>query len=582
MGAHRPVVMGRRHAVACGHHLAAQAAYAILEDGGNAIDAGVAAGIVLGVVHSDIVSFAGVAPMIIRLADGRVTTIDGLGTWPRAATCELFQREHGGAIPEGLRRTVVPAAPAAWITALERFGTRSFADVAHAAIAAARDGFAVYPLLAQNIADNEAAYRRWASNRAVYLPDDRPPRPGEWFVQADLARTIQHMADEEAAHAARGRAAGLRAALDAFYRGDIAATICDYHAANGGLLARADLADYRVREEEPIIVDLGAHQLYCCGAWCQGISMAQAAALTAPLDAAALGHNSADYVHTLAECLKLVFADRERYVGDPAMVDVPVDGMLDPAYLAARRELVDAERAWPEMPPAGDPRQGLAVEATAHRVHEGRRAPAPIADPHGARSAALDTSYLAVMDAAGNVFSATPSDTSADTEVIPGTGLAVSSRGSQSRADSAHPASVAPGKRPRLTPNPAMLLGNGAPLMAFGTPGGDVQIQAMLQVLFNITRFGMDVQSAIEAPRFASYSFPSSFAPNDYHPGLLMVEEGIDEQTMSALAARGHRAERWPPRGWKAGGVCVVMRDPETGAFHAGADPRRAGYALAG
>ena len=399
-------------------------------------------------------------------------------------------------------------------------------------------------------------------------------------MQADLARTIQHMADEEAAHAAGGREAGLRAALDAFYRGDIAATICDYHAANGGLLGREDMAAYRVREEAPVVVDLGPHRLHCCGAWCQGISMAQAAALAAPLDVETLGHNSTAYIHTLAESLKLVFADRERYVGDPAMVDVPVDGMLDPAYLVARRTLVDPQRAWPEMPPAGDPRQGLAVATPAQRPQPGRGD--PLADAHASRNAVLDTSYVAVMDAAGNVFSATPSDTSADTEVIPGTGLAVSSRGSQSRADSAHPASVAPGKRPRLTPNPAMLLGDGVPLMAFGTPGGDVQIQAMLQVLLNITRFGMDVQSAIEAPRFASYSFPSSFAPNDYHPGLLMVEEGVGDATLEALASLGHRTERWPARGWKAGGVCVVMRDAETGVFHAGADPRRAGYALAG
>lgn len=579
MSAHRPVVMGRRHAVASGHHLASQAALAILDDGGNAIDAGVAAGIVLGVVHSDIVSFAGVAPMIIRLADGRVTTIDGLGVWPRAASCELFVREHGGAIPEGLRRTVVPAAPAAWITALERFGTRSFAEVAGAAIEAARDGFAVYPLLAQNIAGNEAGYRRWASNRAIYLPEDRPPRVGEWFVQADLARTIQHMADEEAANARAGRVAGLRAALDAFYRGDVAAAICDHHTANGGLLTREDMAAFHVREEAPIAVALGRHELYCCGAWCQGISMAQAAALTAPIDLRALGHNTTAYIHTLAEALKLVFADRERYVGDPDVVDVPVAALLDADYLAARRALIDAERAWPEMPPAGDPRRGIALAEVQARVAPARDE--PLADPHGARSAALDTSYVAVMDAAGNVFSATPSDTSADTEVIPGTGLAVSSRGSQSRADAAHPASVAPGKRPRLTPNPAMLLSGGEPLMAFGTPGGDVQIQAMLQVLIDVLRFDMDVQSAVEAPRFASYSFPSSFAPNDYHPGLLMVEEGIADDTATALAERGHRVERWPARGWKAGGVCAVVRDSRTGAFHAGADPRRAGYALA-
>jgi gamma-glutamyltranspeptidase/glutathione hydrolase len=586
MTALRPVVMATRHAITAGHYLAAEAGFDILNGGGNAVDAGVTAGIALGVLHSDLVSVGGVAPTMIRMAEtGKVVTIDGLGTWPKAATVEFFVREHGGAIPEGLLRTVVPAAPAAWIMALEHFGSISFGEAAAAAIRFAGDGFPVYPLFAEYIANYEAGYRRWAENSRIYLPEGRPPRVGELFRQTDLAATLQYMVDEETA-AGGSRIDGLGAARDAFYKGDIATTICDYHRDNGGLMTMADMADYEVRLEPPVRVGFAGTEVYCCGAWSQGISLAQALAMLDGAGVADMEHNSPAYIHRVTEILKLVFADREHHVGDPRFVDVPVAGMLDPAYLKARRALADPNTAWPEMPPAGDPGAGKADTAAP---------PIPTAvagggvDAHATRPrdippaggpASADTSYVAVIDGDGNMFSATPSDTSADTEVIPGTGLCPSSRGSQSRADAASPSSVAPGKRPRLTPNPAMALKDGQPFMAFGTPGGDVQIQAMAQVFMNTVSFGMDIQSAIEAPRFATYSYPSSFAPNNYFPGLLMMEKRFPEETAAALAALGHKVDWWAEWTWKAGGVCAVMRDAETGILHGGADPRRAGYAL--
>ncbi|MDA0991087.1 MAG: gamma-glutamyltransferase [Verrucomicrobia bacterium] len=577
----RPVLMATKYAVSCGHYLAAEAANRILEDGGNAIDAGVAAGMALGVLHTDLVNFAGVAPMLIRLGDtGEIINIDGLGTWPQAATAEFFVREYGGQIPLGLLRTVVPAAPAAWLTALSRYGTRSFAEVARFAIDYAGNGFPVFDRLAGFIADHEAGYRRWPENSRIYLPIGRLPKPGDVFVQEDLAKTIRYMADCEAAAMAKpgaDRASGIQAAYDAFYRGDIAKTICDYHAANGGFMTMADMDGYRVRFEKPLVVPFAGAEIHCCGAWCQGLSLAQTFAMLGDVGICDFGHNSAAGIHRLTEILKLVFADREACVGDPEFVDVPVDTLLSNAYVAKRLAMIDAHKAWPEMPPAGvdgpgSPGRGDAGLDT-------------FVDPHDTRplergSIDADTTYVAVMDARGNVFSATPSDTSCESPVIPGTGLVPSSRGSQSRGDPAHPASVAPGKRPRLTPNPALAMKDGQPYMAFGTPGGDVQIQAMVQVYLNIVGFGMDVQSAVEAPRFASYSFPSSFAPNEDNPGLLMVEDRIDASTRAALGDLGHRVETWPATSWKAGAVCVVLRDPETGVLHAGADPRRASYAL--
>jgi gamma-glutamyltranspeptidase/glutathione hydrolase len=568
----RPPIMASRHAIAAGHYLASEAGMAILNSGGNAIDAGVAAGLAMGVVQSDLVNVAGVAPIMMWIEKTReVVCIDGLGTWPAAMTPDLFQREHAGVVPAGLLRTVVPAAPAAWLTALERYGSMSFADVAQAAIRLAGEGFAIDPVMCAVIEENVQAYRRWPSNAAVYLPHGRAPRPGERFVQRDLASTLQHMVDEEAAHAGKGRVDGIRAAYDAFYRGDIARTITDYHREHGGLLTMADMADYRVRFEPSVCMAFAGCDIHCCGPWSQGASLAQLMGLLDGFDMQSLGHNSTAYIHTLTESIKLAFADRECYFGDPRFVDVPLEALLHPDYLALRRQLVRGDRAWPDLPPAGDP-----------RIPAPRRgdAPATVGASALAEPPTLDTSYVCAVDHEGNAFSATPSDVSYQSPLIPGTGLCPSSRGSQSRPDPRHPSSVAPGKRPRLTPNPALALRDGKPFLVFGTPGGDVQVQAMAQLLQNVMTFGLDVQSAIEAPRFASFSFPSSFAPNPHNPGLLMIEARIDEEVRNALSRLGHRVEVWPERTRKAGALSAIRIDHETGFLHAGADFRRAGYAM--
>src|SRR5215469_7600306 len=242
---HRPTIAVTQHAISAGHYLAAIAGFDILQAGGNAIDAGCAAGIALGVLQSDLVDVAGVAPIMIYLAEKQeVVTIAGLGPWPKALDPELFQREHGGKIPKGVLRTVVPAAPDAWITALRRYGTMRFGEVAAAAIRLARDGFPMYPLMAASLKRHEADHRAWPSTAAIFLPNGRPPQPGEVFRQADLAASLQYMADEERAATPRGRQAGLEAARDAFYRGDIARKIVAFMKEQGGLLSAEDLADY--------------------------------------------------------------------------------------------------------------------------------------------------------------------------------------------------------------------------------------------------------------------------------------------------------------------------------------------------
>jgi gamma-glutamyltranspeptidase/glutathione hydrolase len=568
----RPAVSGTRHMAVAGHYLAAHAAFEILESGGNAVDAGCAAGIALGVLQSELVNVAGVAPILIYLAESRqVVSICGLGTWPRRIDPEIFRSEYGGHVPEGILRTVVPAAPHAWITALERYGTMSFADVAGAAIRFASEGFVMYPLMADLIRANVDKYSRWPSNAAIYLPDGAPPEVGKVFVQSDLGRTLQYMVDEERAVAGQGREAGLRAARDAFYKGDIASAIVRFHEENGGFLRADDLAEFESEVEAPVSIDFRGTRVYACGPWCQGPSLLQALRLVDGFDLTALGHNSTAYVHTLTEAIKLAFADRHHHYGDPRFVDVPIEALLSDAYTRRRRELIRPTEAWPGMPPGGDPRT-----LSAHGPVLGGAYVPTVA----AQAPCLDTSYVCVTDRYGNVFSATPSDVSIDTPVVPGTGLCPSSRGSQGWADPDHPSSVVPGKRPRLTPNPALAIRDGEFAIPFGTPGGDVQVQAMLQCFLNVVVWGMDPQQAVEAPRFATYSFPDSFEPHAYYPGRLNIESRLDRRAGEELAAYGHDVDWWPEWTWRAGCVCMIRKDLSAGTHTGGADPRRPAYAV--
>ncbi|MBM4442714.1 MAG: gamma-glutamyltransferase family protein [Candidatus Rokubacteria bacterium] len=555
----QPMVTAARHMVSAGHYLAAEAGHAILMAGGNAIDAGVAAGIALGVVHADQVQFSGVAPMVIYLAErDEVVTIAGLGGWPKATQPDAF-KDHG--IPLGLKRTVVPAAPDAWILALERYGTMRFADVAHAAIRYARDGFTMHPVMAFYIAKNEATYKRWPSNAAIFLPNGRPPREGELFVQTDLARCLQFMVDEERKH--KDRAQGLQAARDAFYKGDIAHEIAAYHRDNDGWLTLEDLAEFRSTIEPPVRATYRDTEVLTCGPWCQGPILLQFLKTLQDDDLKALGHNSPAYVHLVTEAMKLGFADRERYYGDPRFVDVPMDTLLSDDYARARRKLIRDDKAWPEMPPAGD-----ATKYT-HPAYRGETSALP-----------GDTSYVCAVDAHGNVMSATPSDVSWESPIIPGLGFAPSSRGSQAFANPEHASSVQPGKRPRLTPNPALARRGTQWFMPFGAPGGDRQPQAMLQVFLNHVVFGMSIQEAIEAPRFITRSFPDSFEPHPYLPGQLDVERGVGAATGDALRAKGHTIEWLPDLSIATAGVCAIVADHDAGILYGGADPRRAARAM--
>jgi gamma-glutamyltranspeptidase/glutathione hydrolase len=615
----RPSVRGRRYMISSVHYLATMGGLQVLERGGNAVDAGVAAGLCINVVQPYLAMFGGVAPIIISLAGSaapaaaagasrtagvagtdatpgstgaanpdEVITISGLGRWPRAAALERYRAQYGGDLPAGLPRTVTPAAPDAWLTALAEYGTQSLAEVMAPAIELAEEGFPLGAGLQAALAAAAApggAFQRWPSSAEALLPDGRVPAVGERFRQPQLAATFRRLVDEEA-QASGDRRDRIYAARDLLYRGELARRIAAFHGEQGGLLTEADLAEFRVRLEPPAHATYRGYDVYTCGPWCQGPSLLIALNLLEGFDLRALGRGSARYLHTVAEALNLAFADRHHYFGDPEFVPVPLDGLLSKAYAAARRALIRPDVAWPELPPPGDP-AAFAAGGAAGNLAGG---PGPSMLPAGARAARYtapaarlgpiegDTSYVCVVDEAGNGFSATPSDSVFGSPVIPGLGFSISTRGTQTWLDPEHPSRLAPWKRPRLTPNPALAHHDGRLWMTFGCPGGDAQVQGMLQVFLNVVDFGLEPQAAIEAPRLVSHNFPNSFWPHVYHPGRLEVETRVPEPVRAQLAAMGHQVQAG--REW--GGVslmCAITIDRETGFRAGGADPRGENYA---
>jgi gamma-glutamyltranspeptidase/glutathione hydrolase len=571
----RPDIHASRHAVSTGHYLATGAALGILEAGGNAIDAGVCGGIALGVLQSDLVGVAGVAPIMVWHEESqKMVTISGLGWWPKAASSAWFREHHGGKQPSGVMSMVVPAAPDAWLTALELWGTMSFADCAEAAIRFARDGFAMNTLLNQTIRENHAIYASFPSSAKIYLKDGEAPPVGSRFFQTDLGRTLQHMADADRAAAAKGgRMAGLQAVRDVFYKGDIAKAIVDHTQSQGGWMTMEDMAGYKSGIEEPVSTRFGDTEVFTCGPWCQGPALLEILNILERFDLAGMDHNSPRYVHLLTEATKLAMADREAWIGDPRHFEVPIQALSSKEFAAKRAALFDWHKAWPGRPPAAS---GADLGVNSDRPMLREPPFAPVGEPE--RASSLDTSYLCVTDSHGNVFSATPSDGSYKGPVVEGLGIVPSGRGVQSWAEEGHPSEIAPYRRPRLTPNPAIAI-QGRKFMPFGTPGGDVQTQAMLQTLLNLVVWEMSPQEAVEAPRFASYSFPSSFEPHGEHPGLLRLEGRMEQETGDELAALGHKVEWWPDMTWLAGSMGLIVDDRDSGFKSAAADPRRMAFA---
>ena len=369
IASYRPSVSGVTHMVSSGHYLAAAAGYRVLEQGGNAVDAGVASGIAINVTLPHMTSFGGVAPIVIYVAEtDEVVTISGLGRWPKAVSLELFLDTYGE-IPPGIPRSVVPAACDAWLTALELYGTMSFEQVVTPALELAEKGFPASHRLAASIAVSATELGNSPEATAAFMPGGKPPAVGDTLRRTGLARVFRWMIDAERRAASEGRRPGVRAARDVFYRGEVAERMARFCQERGGYLTMDDFADFHVRVEPPETASYKDYDVYTCGAWCQGPSLLQVLNILEGVDLPALGHNSAAYVHTAVEAVKLAFADRDAYYGDPDFVDVPMEMLLSKEYAAARRELIDPDSAWPEMPPPG----GAGVTRRVGLVVRGRR-----------------------------------------------------------------------------------------------------------------------------------------------------------------------------------------------------------------
>lgn len=551
----RPTLVGRDYMVSAGHPTVAQIMADVLERGGMAVDAGVAGGLASNVIQVDMCNLGGVAPILVRLAgEERVWAISGVGPWGREVTLERFLARYGDDIPLGSGACVVPAAADAWVSALARFGTWTFREAAAPATAYARNGVPLDHRTATALEIMGRSFAAWESSREVYWPKGRPPRAGEMLIQADLGRTLERLAAAEAAGGSR-RAAALAGVRAAFYEGDIAERLVTFNRATGGWLTLEDLAAFRCDVEPAPGIGFGGWHVHTPGTVTQGPALLQSLSILAEVDLTALGHNSVGYLHWLAEALKLAFLDRDRHYTDPRFAEVGVERLLEPSYLAGLRRLVRPD-------------------ATVQALPEALRPSRP----------RFDTTYVCAIDRAGNLFSAMPSDTLDGSPIVPGLGVAVSCRGVQSRLDPAHPAVIAPGKRPRLTPAPALAVhADGRQLLAFGSPGGDVIVQAALQVFLNLVVFKMLPQQAVEAPRVATFSFPGSFFPNPTFPDRLDVESRIPAEVQAGLAARGHALSPWPDFEFDAGAVSLVGRldlGGEDGPVLVGAaDPRRTNYA---
>ena len=564
----RPAVLARRWMVSSSHYLASQAGALVFARGGNAIDAGVASGIALNVLERHLTDFGGVAPTIVfRPGMAGPESIDGLGRWPAKYTLDAYRARYGDDMPIGIPRSVTPAACDAWLTALARHGRLTLAEVLAPNIELA-DGFPVYPRLARAIAMLEERIRQWPTSARVFLPNGRPPAVGEILVQRDLGALFRRLVDIERANRSRGREAAIMAARDAIFTGDIGSQIVASHAAQGGAVTADDLARYHVTIEPPVHTTYRGIDVYACGPWSQGPLVPMTLNILEGYDIAAMGPGSLEYLHRYTEAFKLAAADREGFFGDPDQVDVPIRGLLDKAYAEERRSLIRGDRAWPELPLPGDPWR-----------HEGRTGPAGYRPQLAAGVGPPDTSYCCAMDAEGNAFSATPSDPGLGAPLVDGLGIIVSTRGAQLWTTPGHPSAIAPWKRPRLTPNPALLMKDGRALMPFGCPGEDAQCQAMARSVNNSIDVGMNVQAAIEAPRVVSKSFPWSFHPHAYEPGVLQVEGRVARDVRDGLARLGHVIRDMPDFTPASAGMCAI-RELEPGSLEGGADPRRESYAI--
>ena len=546
----RPVITGRQYAVSSMKHQATEAAVRILEAGGNAFDAAVAGQAVLALVDPASNEYGSDAVVLIYDAKTKkVVSINAEGTAPKLATIDWYKEHQAGKIPvdDGLLSATVPGVVDAWFTLLDRWGTMTFAQVLKPAIELAEQGFV--------------------------LPDGAPPKAGDLFRNLDAARTLRRLIESEQHAASKGRHEALRAARDRFYKGDIARTMAEFSEQNGGLFRYEDFASYSAKVETPVSTTYRGYEIYKNPSASQGPAELFALNILEGFDLKAMKHNSAAFIHTSAEAVKLAFADREKFLGDMDFITVPYEGLLSKAYAAERRALIDPDHASMELRP-GNPSKFMKSTAAD---------PPVTVTTEGEADHLGDTSYLAVVDKDRNMVSFEPSLHSSwgTGMVMADLGFILNCRGDYYSLVPGEANALAPGKRPRSTLQSTLVMKDGQPFMILGSPGGDDQVMRTMQTLINVIDFGMNVQQAIEAPRWATRSFPASPFPHTMYPGDLSIESRISDTVKAALVAKGHKFPQRSPGPWSMASLAAVVVDARTGTVSAGADPRVAAYAWA-
>ncbi len=575
----RQAVRGVHGAVAAGSEYATEAGMRMYYRGGNAVDVGVAAMFAASVTELSHFGLGGEAPILIRTKDGKVHAIAGVGTMPKLATADFFrnhklapgeaemmEREPGGLkgiIPvAGILPALVPGMVDAGLVALRDYGTKSFQEVIAPAIEDA-DGYAIDEMRAATIANSRRFFELWPSSKAHFMPNGRPPQVGEIFRQPDTARTLRAMAEAEKKALAGGasRTAAIDAVRDYFYRGEIAHKIDAFSRANGGLLRYEDMAAFKLQPEEPVSTTYHGYTVYKPGFWSQGPAMLEILNILDGYDNR-VAFDSAEYIHRAVEAMKLAYADRDTYYGDPRFNHLPTQFLLSKEYAAERRKLISTSASQEFRP-------GMLNGKVGQHPVKAETAHIKIDDALIAK----DTTCVDAIDEDGVVFSATPSGAWLPSVIAGDTGIPLTERAQQFVLVPGNPNELAGGKRPRVTLSPTIVIRNsdGKPAGALSTPGGDNQDQALTQILLAAFDYNMNAQNAVEAPRFQTRHLVSSFDNHAWNIGDLMLDERIPQSVAAELAARGHHVNIMSR--YSNGAAPVLIKFLPTGVIEAGADP---------
>jgi gamma-glutamyltranspeptidase/glutathione hydrolase len=560
----RPVVMGKSYAITSGHYLATVAGLNVIEKGGNAIDASACMAFCLAVLEPHLNSIGGEVPILIYSAkEERVIAVSGQGYAPKEANVKKFKELGIDLIPgDGLLAATVPSVVSTWIKALKEYGNLRLKEILKPAIALAEGGFPAYKGLIRVIEENYERFKEWKTTAKIFLRNNKLLKEGEVLRQVELANVLRALADADSK--ASNRRDGFDKAHNLFYEGWIAKKIVEFARNNKvrdasgkenfGLIDFDDLAEYEAKFEEPLSIDFMGLDVFKCSTWTQGAVLLQMLRILEDFDLNSLKHNSADYIHLLVETIKLVFADRERYYGDPNFDFVPIKQLLSREYARQRRKLIKMSEASSKL---------IAGEISCKKGYE----------------VSGDTTHLDAIDKEGNMVSATQSGAWIQSSpIIEGLGFPLGTRLQMFYLDESRNNCLQPRKRPRTTLTPSIALKNNKPYLAFGTPGGDIQDQLNLQFFLNFVLFKMNLQRALDEPTFYSQHFPSSFYPRNSYQKRVVIENRIPRETVKELIKRGHDVKL--ANEWSNGRVLAVHKNNEI--LMAGASPRRiTGYALA-